>query len=87
MLDLSAADTRVFLFHSPEASSDPGAAMDKVNAWLGKDRSTTQYANLKIREITVSADGHGGIFTTVICSLGRVAQPASTRLDADGPDI
>ena len=27
MLDLTAGDTRVFLFHSPGASADPGAAM------------------------------------------------------------
>jgi hypothetical protein len=58
-----------------------------VNTWLGKDRSTTQYANLKIRDISVSSDGHGGVFTTVICSLGRAQQPASTPSESTAPDI
>ena len=70
MLDLPAADTRVFLFHGADAVSDPGGAMDRVNAWLGKDRSTSQYPNLKIRDIQITADGQGGVFTVVICSLG-----------------
>lgn len=89
MIDLTAADTRVFLFHSPNAADDPGGAMDKVNTWLGKDRSTTPYANLRVRDISVSADGRGGIFTTVVCSLGRgsaqvqplrTEEPASTAM-------
>ena len=79
MLDLTASDTRVFLFHSPGASADPGAAMDKVNNWLGKDRSTTQYSNLKVREISITSDGQGGIFTTVVCSLGRIATPLESE--------
>jgi hypothetical protein len=79
MLDLTAGDTRVFLFHSPGAAADPGAAMDKVNSWLGKDRSGTAYANLKVRDISVTSDDQGGVFTTVICSLGRVATPLSTE--------
>ncbi|MFL5759624.1 MAG: hypothetical protein ACJ789_07795 [Thermomicrobiales bacterium] len=87
MLELPTGDTRIFLFHSPGAASDPGAAMDKVNAWLGKDRSTTQYANLRVRDITVTADGQGGVFTTIVCSLGRMQQPVATQLDNDGPAI
>jgi hypothetical protein len=73
MFDLPAIDTRVFLFHSPAASGDPGGAMDKVNAWLGKDRSTAAYPNLKIRNISVTPDGQGGVYTTVVCSLGKPA--------------
>ena len=71
MIDLAAGDTRVFLFHTADAAADPGGAMDKVNTWLGKDRSTTPYANLHVRDISVTADVRGGIFTTVVCSLGR----------------
>jgi hypothetical protein len=78
MLDLPAGDTRVFLFHSPDAAADAGGAMDKVNAWLGKDRSTSQYPNLRIRDISISSDGHGGVFTVVVCSLGKVAAPSPT---------
>ncbi len=82
MIDLAAGDTRVFLFHSANAADDPGGAMDKVNTWLGKDRSATPYANLRVRNISVSADGRGGIYTTVVCSLGRgsvQAQPLRTE--------
>jgi hypothetical protein len=70
MLDLPAADTRVFLFHGADAVSDPGGAMDKVNAWLGKDRTGTQYPNLRVRDISVTSDGQGGVFTVVVVSLG-----------------
>lgn len=70
-MDLVASDTRVFLFHSPGASGDAGGAMDKVNAWLAKDRSDSQYPNLKIKDITVVPDGSGGVFTLVVCSLGK----------------
>jgi hypothetical protein len=70
-MDLVAADTRVFLFHSPNASSDAGGAMDKVNAWLAKDRSDSQYPNLRIKDITVIPDGGSGVFTLVTCSLGK----------------
>lgn len=73
-MDLAAADTRVFLFHSPDATSDAGGAMDKVNAWLGKDRSESQYPNLRIKDITVTADSKGGVFTLVTCSLGKFAE-------------
>ena len=76
MIDLPAADTRVFLFHSANAGADPGGAMDAVNAWLGKDRSTSQYANLRVRDITVTSDGSGGIYTLVVCSLGRATASA-----------
>lgn len=74
MIDLQAGDTRVFLFHSPNAATEPGGALDAVNQWLSKDRSATPYANLRVRDITVTADGAGGIYTTVVCSLGRVSE-------------
>jgi hypothetical protein len=73
MYDLNPADTRVFLFHSPSAANDPSAAMDNVNAWLGKDRSASAYANLKVRDIRVTPDGTGGVFVSVVCTLGRVS--------------
>lgn len=73
MLDLPAGDTRVFLFHGADAVSDPGGAMDKVNNWLGKDRSTSQYPNLRIRDVQITSDGQGGVFTVVIVSLGAKA--------------
>jgi hypothetical protein len=50
--------------------------MDKVNAWLGKDRSESQYPNLRIKDITVTPDGEGGVFTVVVCSLGKFADVA-----------
>ena len=71
-MDLVPADTRVFLFHSPSASRDTSAAMDDVNQWLSKDRSQTPYANLRVSDISVSPDGSGGVYTIVVCSLGRV---------------
>ncbi|MGI8475672.1 MAG: hypothetical protein ACR2OO_04800 [Thermomicrobiales bacterium] len=80
MLDLVAGDTRVFLFHSAGAASDPGSAMDKVNAWLGKERSGSQYPNLRIKDISISSDGQGGVFSIVVCSLGKVTI-------ADGPAV
>lgn len=73
MYDLSPADTRVFLFHSANAANDPSAAMDNVNAWLGKDRSGSAYSNLKVRDITLSPDGSGGVYVSVVCTLGRVS--------------
>ncbi|HET7094781.1 MAG TPA: hypothetical protein VFI22_14915 [Thermomicrobiales bacterium] len=79
MIDLRADDTRVFLFHSANATSDPGGAMDAVNAWLSKDRSTGPYANLRVRDISVTPDGQGGLFVTVVCSLGRVAEPVGAE--------
>ncbi len=72
-LDLSPADTRVFLFYSANAAADASGAMDAVNTWLGKDRSGSPYANLKVRSITVTPDGDGGVFTTVVCTLGKLS--------------
>ena len=83
MVDLPAGDTRIFLFHSADAAADPGAAMDKVNQWLGKDRSTTAYANLRVRDIAVAPDGQGGIYTTVVCSLGRSGETVTARPSAE----
>ena len=79
MIDLHAADTRVFLFHSANATSDPGSAMDAVNQWLTKDRSGGPYANLRVRDITVTTDGSGGVYTTIVCSLGRESQTATAQ--------
>ena len=70
--NLPPADTRIFLFHSAEASADPGGATDRVNEWMGKDRSGGSYANLRVRDITTSPDGHGGVYFTVVCTLGHV---------------
>lgn len=72
-MDLSPADTRVFLFHSKNAAADANGAMDSVNTWLGKDRSGTPYSNLKVRDITVTPDGSGGVFTMVVCTLGKLS--------------
>jgi hypothetical protein len=72
-LDLSPADTRVFLFHSANAARDASGAMDAVNTWLGKDRSGSPYANLRVREITVQPDGQGGVYTMVVCTLGKLS--------------
>jgi len=82
VIDLQAADTRVFLFYSADAKSDPSGAMDTVNTWLGKDRSGGPYANLRVRDISVVADGAGGVYTTVVCSLGRVAAGDGTAASA-----
>ena len=71
------ADTRVFLFHSPNAARDTSGAMDSVNQWLSKDRSQGPYANLSVRDITVTPDGSGGVYTIVVCSLGRVGEEPS----------
>jgi hypothetical protein len=78
MVDLMAGDTRVFLFHSADASADPGGAMEKVNAWLSKDRSGSPYANLRVQDISITTDGKGGVYTTIVCSLGRATSAAST---------
>jgi hypothetical protein len=72
--EMSPADTRVFLFHSPNAAADASSAMDKVNAWLGKDRRNSAYPNLKIVDISVTSDGAGGVYTLVVCNLGA-SQP------------
>lgn len=75
-LDLSPSDTRVFLFHSPDAAGDPSGSMDAVNSWLGKDRSGSPYANLRVRQVAVAPDGQGGIYTTVVCTLGKLSSGA-----------
>lgn len=80
-MDLFAADTRVFLFHSPNAAHDTSGAMDPVNEWLSKDRAQGPYANLRIRDITITPDGAGGVYTIVVCSLGRV--PGATTETGD----
>lgn len=72
-LDLSPKDTRVFLFHSPNAAQDAGGALEAVNAWLGKDRSGSPYSNLRVRDISVTPDGQGGVYTTVVCTLGQLS--------------
>ncbi|HEU0114388.1 MAG TPA: hypothetical protein VFQ80_06920 [Thermomicrobiales bacterium] len=79
MFELRADDTRVFLFHSANATTDPGGAMDAVNQWLSKDRSSGPYANLSVRDISVTPDGQGGLFVTVVCSLGRVPAVAAAE--------
>jgi hypothetical protein len=79
MLDLTAGDTRVFLFHSPNAAGDAGAAMDKVNAWLGKDRSTSPYPNLRVKDISITSDGQGGVYTIIVCSLGQKTAPSTNQ--------
>ena len=81
-MNLVPADTRVFLFHSPNAAHDTSGAMDDVNQWLSKDRSQTPYANLRVSDITVTSDGSGGVYTIVVCTLGRVVDvPADAAGD------
>ena len=83
-MDLVPADTRVFLFHSPNAAHDTSGAMDAVNQWLSKDRSDGPYANLTVRDITVTPDGAGGVYTIVVCTLGRVAEAMIDPLESEG---
>ena len=83
-MELIPADTRVFLFHSPNASRDTSGAMDDVNEWLSKDRSQGPYANLRVRDITVTPDGAGGVYTVVVCALGRIPEPAPSAPPTDG---
>jgi hypothetical protein len=85
-MELVPADTRVFLFHSPNAAHDTSGAMDAVNAWLSKDRAQGPYANLRVHDITLTPDGAGGVYTVVVCTLGRVPEPASTVEPPDGSD-
>jgi hypothetical protein len=85
VIDLQANDTRVFLFHSANASADPGGAMDPVNNWLTKDRSAGQYPNLRVRSISVTDDGRGGVYTMVVCSLGRAGQTVTAQPLVDEP--
>lgn len=76
--DLPPKDTRVFLFHSPDAVANWREAMRDVNSWLDKDRSMTDYANLRVRDVQVTPDGQGGVFTTVICTLGTLKSGSVT---------
>lgn len=80
-MDLVPADTRVFLFHSPNAAQDTSGAMDAVNSWLSKDRSQGPYANLSVRDVTVTSDGAGGVFAIVVCSLGQVRAEQASEPD------
>ena len=80
-MELVPVDTRVFLFHSPNAAQDTSGAMDGINAWLSKDRSQGPYANLRVKSITVTSDGAGGVYTVVICSLGRVPEPEAAAAE------
>jgi hypothetical protein len=82
-MELIPADTRVFLFHSPNASRDTSGAMDDVNEWLSKDRSQGPYANLRVRDITITPDGAGGVYAVVVCSLGRIPEPAAPTMSSD----
>jgi hypothetical protein len=82
-MDLVPADTRVFLFHSPSAARDTSAAMDDVNQWLSKDRSQGPYANLRVSTISVTPDGSGGVYTVVVCSLGRVSDVPANSVDVE----
>lgn len=82
-MELVPADTRVFLFHSPSAGQDTSGAMDAVNSWLSKDRSAGPYANLRVRDITVTPDGAGGVYTIVVCTLGRVAEAGASAGDGE----
>lgn len=83
-MDLVPADTRVFLFHSPNASRDTSGAMDGVNQWLSKDRSQGAYAKLSVRDITVTPDGAGGVYTIVVCALGQVGDVAADPAGESG---
>jgi hypothetical protein len=83
-MDLPPADTRVFLFHSANAAHDTSGAMDDVNQWLSKDRSQGPYANLSVRDITVTPDGAGGVYTIVVCTLGRVVEAATEAMESEG---
>jgi len=73
-VDLVPSDTRVFLFHSANAARDTSGAMDAVNEWLSKDRSQGPYSNLSVKSISVTPDGSGGVYTIVVCSLGRTVE-------------
>lgn len=86
--NLPPADTRIFLFHSPDASADPGGATDRINEWLGKDRSGGAYANLRVRDVITVPDGGRGVYFTVVCTLGQVPDTgAAPRSSSSGPSI
>lgn len=69
-MNLMPANSRVFLFHSPTASSDANLAMNPVNEWLTKDRTGSRFPNLRVVNISVIPDGAGGVYTLVVCDLG-----------------
>jgi hypothetical protein len=89
-LNLPPADTRVFLFHAPQAAADPGSATDRLNEWLGKDRSGGAYKHLRVRDISVTPDHQGGVYFAVTCTLGHVpetiveAAPETVGVRVDG---
>ena len=78
MLNLVPANTRVFLFHSPSASVDPGLAMNPVNEWLTKDRTSSRFPNLRVVDISVTPDGAGGVYALVVCDLGAPAEAVAS---------
>lgn len=82
--DLAPADTRVFLFHSANSAQDPSGALDAVNTWLGKDRSGSPYSNLRVRDVSLTPDGQGGVYTTIVCTLGKLS--TSTVQTSHGRD-
>ncbi len=76
MMDLVPATTRVFLFHSYNAAADPSTAMNAVNEWLARDRSAGKYPNVIVKNISITSDGQGGVFTLVTVDLGVAAEGA-----------
>ena len=77
-MNLVPANSRVFLFHSPSASADPGLAMNPVNEWLTKDRASSRFPNLRVVDISVTPDGAGGVYTLVVCDLGVPREAVSS---------
>jgi hypothetical protein len=43
---------------------------------LGKDRSDSPYPNLRVKDISVTPDGSGGVYTLVVCTLGKFVEEA-----------
>ena len=72
------SETRVFLFHHPLVARNPDAAMDEVNRWLAKDRAGTDAVHLRGRGVTITPDGAGGVYVTIVCS-GVPARAALPR--------
>jgi len=83
-MNLVPASTRVFLFHSPGAAADPNLAMNPVNEWLTKDRSTSRFRNLRVVDITVIPDGAGGVYTLVVCDLGTPVDEVAPSASGEG---
>jgi len=84
VMELVPADTRVFLFHSAQAAQDASGAMDGLNQWLSKDRTQSPYAHLRVRHIAITPDGAGGVYTLIVCSLGRVHDSPAVPGEANG---